>query len=116
MLTFGSMKLLLPFLLLLLLPMSGASVQDMAQAQPTSLAADVDLCIHGRIEIVQNFEDLRVKVVDNYEDLDVKWVKQFPEKCGEWQLVKENPDIRIKFVKSNEDIRVKFVNDFPGVN
>ena len=70
--------------------------------------------LYGRIEFVNDFEDIRIKVVDEFADLDVKKVSSNADRCGEWQVVEDLPDLRVKIVTSGEDLRVRFVDEFEG--
>lgn len=46
----------------------------------------------------------KVKVVEHFEDLKVKPVQHFANSCGQWQ-----------FVDNFEDFKVKFVDHFEGM-
>ena len=71
--------------------------------------------LHGKIQFVESFPDLKVQVVESFPDLKVKIVDSFPDKCGEWQIVDSFPDIKVKIVESFADIKIKFVDSFPGI-
>ena len=60
--------------------------------------------LHGNVQIVENFADIKVQVVDN-----------FPDDCGQWEFVENFPDFKIQFVDSFPDIKIRFVESFPGV-
>lgn len=67
----------------------------------------------GRIQVVKDFPDVRVRVGD-FPDLRVKVVKNFPNNCGQWEMVDSHPDTRVQFVNSHEDVRIQY-SDFPGL-
>jgi hypothetical protein len=71
-------------------------------------------CIYGRIQVVDNFPDIRVQVVDNFPDLRVQ-VGSFPDACGKWQFVESFPDFKIQFVENSPDLRIQYVENFPGI-
>ncbi len=71
--------------------------------------------LHGKVKIVENFEDIKVKVVENFEDLKVKPVQHFANSCGQWQFVDNFEDFKIKFVENFEDISIKYVDYFEGM-
>jgi hypothetical protein len=70
----------------------------------------------GKVQVVNNFPDLKVQLVKNFPDIKVQQVKNFPNKCGQWQFVENFPDFKIQIVKNFPDIKVQFVNNFPGVS
>ena len=55
-----------------------------------------------------------VQVVSSFPDLKVKQVTSFPNKCGEWQMVKSFPKFKIRYVTSFPDFTIKMVTSFPG--
>lgn len=71
--------------------------------------------LYGRVQIVNDFPDIKVKKVDNFADLHVQQVEKSAEKCGKWQIVNEFADFKVKFVDYFEDITVKAVEDSPGL-
>ncbi|WP_233205197.1 hypothetical protein [Alkalicaulis satelles] len=89
---------------------SGASAADIApdctwNGQP----------LHGRVQVVTSFPDIRVQRVTSFPDLRVQWVSSFPDSCGRWREVTSFPDFTIAYVDSFPDIRVQEVGSFPGV-
>ena len=70
--------------------------------------------LHGKVQVVTAFPDIKVQVVDVFPDLKVKQVEVFPDKCGEWQFVESFPDIKIQFVDAFPDIKIQYVDVFPG--
>ena len=71
--------------------------------------------LSGKVQVVENFPDIKVQIVDNFPDLKVKRVDNFPDNCGEWKYVQNFPDFKIQFVTSFPDIKIKFVDNFPGL-
>jgi hypothetical protein len=71
--------------------------------------------LHGKVEIVESFPDIKVQVVESFPDLKVKPVTSFPDDCGEWQFVGSQGDFKVKFVESFPDVKVKMVESFPGL-
>ena len=71
--------------------------------------------LYGKVQIVENFPDVKVKVVAANANLLVKQVEIFPSRCGEWQVVDAFPDLRVKFVENSPDFTVQFVQDYPGI-
>lgn len=69
----------------------------------------------GKVQVVNNFPDLKVQLVKNFPDIKVQQVNNFPNKCGQWQFVNSFPDFKIQIVKNFSDIKVQFVKNFPGV-
>ncbi|MEZ5891815.1 MAG: hypothetical protein R3C58_01505 [Parvularculaceae bacterium] len=71
--------------------------------------------LHGDVQVVTSFPDIRVEIVDSFPDLDVEVVASFPDKCGQWKFVDSFPDVKIQYVTSFPDIRVRMVTSFPGI-
>lgn len=71
--------------------------------------------LYGKIQVVEQFPDLKIKVVKNFPDLKVKVVTHFPDQCGQWQYVDHFPDLKIQFVENFEDLKVEMVENFPGI-
>lgn len=71
--------------------------------------------LHGKVKVVDNFEDIKVKVVEHFEDLKVKPVQHFANSCGQWQFVDNFEDFKVKFVDHFEDISIKYVDFFEGM-
>lgn len=74
-----------------------------------------EFSLHGKVQIVESFPDLKVQIVDAHADLAVKLVEAFPDDCGEVQLVESFPDVKVQIVESFPDLKVKIVNAFPGL-
>ncbi len=70
--------------------------------------------LHGKVQIVESFPDLKVQIVDAFADLEVKLVESFPDDCGEVQLVESFPDVKVQIVDAFPDLKVKIVSAFPG--
>lgn len=71
--------------------------------------------LHGDVQIVDSFPDIKVEVVESFPDLNVQVVQNFPDDCGEWEFVDSFPDFTIQYVDSFPDIKIKMVESFPGV-
>ncbi|MFW6027380.1 MAG: hypothetical protein ACOC91_01085 [bacterium] len=71
--------------------------------------------LHGKVQVVDSFPDLKVQVVDSFPDLKVQKVESFPDECGEWQFVDSFPDFKIQYVDSFPDLKIQMVESFPGV-
>jgi len=71
--------------------------------------------LHGDVQVVESFPDIRVQIVDSFPDLNVEEVTSFPDKCGQWKLVDSFPDFKIQYVDSFPDLKIKKVTSFPGV-
>ncbi len=72
--------------------------------------------LYGRVQVVDNFPDLKVQVVDNFPDLKVQKVSAFADQCGKWEFVSGFADFKIQFVDSFPDLKIRFVSSFPGPN
>lgn len=72
------------------------------------------LPLHGKVQFVESFPDIKIKFVESFPDVKVKFVSSFPDDCGEWQIVNSFPDIKVQVVESFPDIKVKVVESFPG--
>lgn len=70
--------------------------------------------LHGKVQIVESFPDIKVQIVDAFADVDIKIVSSFPDDCGEIQLVESFPDVKVQIVESFPDIKVRIVDSFPG--
>jgi len=70
--------------------------------------------LHGNVQVVDSFPDLKVQIVESFPDLRVKIVDSFPDKCGEWRFVESFPDFKIQYVESFPDLKVQMVTSFPG--
>lgn len=88
----------------------------------TSRAAEIgpdcsfnSIALHGDVQVVDSFPDLKVQIVTSFPDLNVKRVESFPDHCGEWRFVDSFPDFKIQFVDSFPDIKIRYVESFPGL-
>ncbi|MCK5750406.1 MAG: hypothetical protein KAH44_29585 [Oricola sp.] len=70
--------------------------------------------LHGDVQVVDSFPDIKVQIVDSFPDLNVQFVESFPDACGQWRLVDSFPDVKIQYVESFPDIRIRTVTSFPG--
>jgi hypothetical protein len=73
-----------------------------------------DIPLHGRVQIVDSFPDLKVRRVESFPDLKVQIVESFPDECGQWQIVESFPDFTVQFVDSFADLEITEVSSFPG--
>ena len=73
------------------------------------------IALHGKVQIVDSFPDIKVEKVSSFPDLKVQTVESFPDYCGQWQIVDSFPDFKIQYVSSFPDIKVQMVGSFPGV-
>lgn len=71
--------------------------------------------LHGKVQFVDSFPDIKVEFVSSFPDIKVKWVTSFPDDCGEWQEVDSFPDFKIQEVSSFPDVKVQIVDSFPGL-
>ena len=74
------------------------------------------ITLHGKVEIVESFPDIKVEIVNSFSDIKVHWVESFPDDCGEWEKVESFPDFKIQIVESFPDLKVEIVSSFPGMN
>jgi hypothetical protein len=72
--------------------------------------------LHGKVQVVTSFPDIKVQIVSSFPDLKVQAVNSFPDSCGKWMFVNSFPDFKIQYVNSFPDIKIMMVNSFPGVN
>ncbi|MEQ8936042.1 MAG: hypothetical protein RIE56_09665 [Amphiplicatus sp.] len=73
------------------------------------------IALHGNVQIVESFPDLKVEIVQSFPDLKVKRVESFPDDCGEWRFVQSFPDFKIQLVSSFPDLKIEYVESFPGL-
>ena len=98
------------FFLVLLLLSSAISAEDCVFVKDGR-----EFPLHGKVQLVESFPDIKVQIVDAHADLEVKLVEAFPDDCGEVQLVEAFPDVKVQLVESFPDIKVKIVNAFSGL-
>lgn len=72
--------------------------------------------LHGKVQFVDAFPDIKIQYVNAFPDINVKWVEHFPDDCGEWQEVDAFPDFKVQVVEAFPDVKVKIVEAFPGVD
>ena len=70
--------------------------------------------LHGKVQIVSSFADLKVEVVTSFPDLKVEKVTSFADDCGEWEFVDSFPDFKIEIVDSFPDLKIEYVTSYPG--
>lgn len=71
--------------------------------------------LHGKVQIVESFPDIKVEIVDAFADVEIMIVSSFPDDCGEVQLVESFPDVKVQIVDAFPDLKVKIVSAFPGI-
>lgn len=91
-----------------------ASIQSPSEVQDEDCTIN-GFPLHGKIQFVKSFPDIKVQVVESFPDLKVEIVDSFPDECGEWQIVDSFPDLKVQIVESFPDIKIKFVESFPGL-
>ena len=74
------------------------------------------IALHGKVQFVTSFPDIKIQYVTSFPDIKVKFVDSFPDDCGEWQEVSSFPDFKVQVVTSFPDIKVQKVDSFPGMN
>jgi hypothetical protein len=72
--------------------------------------------LHGKVQFVTSFPDIKIQYVTSFPDIKVKSVTSFPDDCGEWQTVTSFPDFKVQVVTSFPDLKVQMVESFPGMN
>ena len=72
--------------------------------------------LHGKVQFVSSFPDIKIQYVSSFPDIKVKFVSSFPDDCGEWQEVSSFPDFKVQVVTSFPDLKVQKVTSFPGMN
>ena len=73
------------------------------------------ISLHGKVQFVDAFPDIKIQVVTAFPDLKVKMVDAFPDDCGEWQAVTAFPDFKVQVVDAFPDIKIQYVDAFPGL-
>ena len=68
--------------------------------------------LYGKVQVVENFPDIKVKVDNIWPDLKVKIVEHFPNTCGKWQIVEHFPDFKIQFVDKIFYIKMYIIVDY----
>ncbi len=90
------------------------------QASGGTDGLDKDACmlngfpLHGDVQVVESFPDIRVQIVTSFPDLRVERVDSFPDDCGQWRFVDSFPDLKIQYVESFPDLKIEMVSSFPG--
>ena len=70
--------------------------------------------LYGKVQVVNNFPDIKVQEVSSIHDLKVEKVSSFADKCGNWAFVSSIADLKVQFVSSLPDIKIEYVNSNPG--
>lgn len=73
--------------------------------------------LYGKIQFVafKVDADITVSIVNNFADLKVKFVENFPDQCGEWQVVEHHPDLKVYITENLADLKIQLVSNFPGI-
>jgi len=95
--------------------LSGAPASAAAGGVDASQCSFNGIALHGDVQVVDSFPDIRVQIVDSFPDLNVEVVTSFPNDCGEWKFVDSFPDFKIQYVDSFPDVKIKMVTSFPGI-
>jgi hypothetical protein len=115
------MKNRLTFLLLLCFATLQSSM-TIPSASDKSHSDNLEVCefkgipLHGKVQFVENFPDIKIQYVSAFPDIKVKMVEHFPDECGEWQVVENFPDFKVQIVDAFPDLKVQVVEHFPGVD
>ncbi len=75
-----------------------------------------DIPLHGKVQFVTAFPDIKIQYVTAFPDIRVEFVKGFSTQCGQWEIVESFPDFKVQIVNSFPDLMVEKVTNFPGVN
>lgn len=110
------MKTFAQISLTIVTPLAALASISIAQAGDLSGCSFDGTALHGKVQEVSSFPDIKVQVVDSFPDLKVQLVDSFPSNCGQWQMVDSFPDFKVQFVDSFPDIKVQYVSSFPGVD
>lgn len=52
--------------------------------------------LHGNIQFVESFPDVKIKIVNSFPDLKVEIVESFADDCEEWKIVESFPDLNYR--------------------
>ncbi len=79
---------------------------------PVVVFSDDNCPLKGKVQIVNNFADLKVEIVDSFEDVVIEIVSTSWEDdyCGQIELVDNFADIKIEVVKNFADVKIRFRN------
>jgi len=86
-----------------------------AEASVSSSCTFNGIALHGDVQVVDSFADIKVKRTSSFPDLNVEFVTSFPDDCGQWRMVTSFPDFTVTYVDSFPDITIKEVTSFPGL-
>ncbi len=111
-------------LTIFLLSLFAFSQSSMTPAKPDNSAhfMTLDECrfngidLHGKVQFVDAFPDIKIQYVTAFPDIKVKMVESFPDDCGEWEVVESFPDFKVQVVDAFPDITVELVESFPGID
>lgn len=75
--------------------------------------------LYGKVQFVEfaNQADFKVQIVNNFPDLKVRFVENFADQCGEWQVVENGiqADFKVFITESFADFKIQTVMNFPGL-
>ena len=108
------MKRLLTVLITLLIPIIIMAQATIDKSAGTITKDGKTYPLHGKVQIVNSFPDIKGQIVDAFPDIKVKLVDAFPDQTGKVQIVNSFPDVKVQIVTSFPDIKVKIVDSFPG--
>lgn len=111
----GMKKILISAMLMVSILLTASVVSPGAVKIERNSCSYKGIRLHGKVQIVTSFPDIKVQVVTSFPDIKVKHVNSFPDSCGEWQFVTSFPDFKIQYVTSFPDIKIQFVESFPGI-
>jgi len=86
-----------------------------AEASVSSSCTFNGIALHGSVQEVESFADIKVARTSSFADLNVEFVSSFASECGQWRMVSSFPDFTITYVSSFADITIKEVTSFPGL-
>ncbi len=106
-------KILKLFLFALLIFTTLSSTKSMQKSKIFDCSYN-GIKLHGKVQFVDAFPDIKIQIVKSFPDLNVKLVSAFPDNCGEWEVVESFPDFKVKIVESFPDLKIQYVESSPG--
>lgn len=70
--------------------------------------------LYGKVQIVDNWPDIKVEIVSSFPDLKAKIVDNWADSCGEFIVTDSWPDLKVQIVTSFPDLKVRLVENWPG--
>ena len=106
-------------LLMVLALLAGSLVPRMtAHAGRSKVAPNCRLKGHklyGKVKVVTALDGRADAAEMIAHALNVQVVENFPNKCGQWEMVDTLPDLKIQFVDALPDLKIRYVTNFPGI-